>query len=32
MAEGSVKSPLLDEAEAAEAPYPCGRCGSIPRQ
>ena len=29
MAEGSVKSPLLDEAEAAEAPYPCGRCGAF---
>ncbi len=25
----SVKSPLLDEAEAAEAPYPCGRCGDF---
>ena len=26
---GSVKSPLLDEAEAAAAPYPCGRCGAF---
>ena len=26
---GSVKSPLLDEAAAAEAPYPCGRCGAF---
>ena len=26
---GSVKSPLLDEADAAEAPYPCGRCGDF---